>query len=70
MTENWAYALDIVFGCLVTWGSVILLNAIGANDGFQLLAGMWGLVGTAFMVGVIGRHYELKDRSREGQPRD
>jgi hypothetical protein len=65
MTENKALALDVVVGCLLSWGSVILLDAVGANDGLQFLAGMWGLVVTAFMVGVIGYLYERKEAGRE-----
>jgi lipopolysaccharide export LptBFGC system permease protein LptF len=65
MTENKAYVLDIVVGCLATWGAVILLNAVGANGGLQFLVGMWGLVITAFMVGVIGTHYGRKKGKRE-----
>ena len=58
MTQNKAYVLDIAVGCMVTWGSVILLDALGANDGFQLVAALVGLVGTSFMVGVISWLYE------------
>ena len=68
MTENQAYVLDVALGCLATWGSVILLNAIGANDGFQLVAAMVGLVATSFMVGVIGVHYERKEIERGEGP--
>jgi hypothetical protein len=68
MTENQAYVLDIAVGCVVTWGSVILLNALGANDGFQLIAGMMGLVATSFLVGVIGVHYERKEIERGEDP--
>jgi hypothetical protein len=69
MTQNKAYVLDIAIGCMVTWGSVILLDAVGANDGFQLVAALVGLVGTSFMVGVISWLYEGRD-TREGQDRE
>jgi hypothetical protein len=68
MTENKAFVLDGVVGCLVTWGSVIALNALGVNDTIQVLAGVWGLVATSFMVGVIGRHYERKEIERGEDP--
>jgi hypothetical protein len=64
MTENSAFVLDIVIGCLVTWGSVFLLGSVGAADKYQLVAAMLGLGGTSFMVGVIGRHYERKGDDR------
>jgi hypothetical protein len=69
MTENKAFALDIVVGCLFTWGAVILLNALGVGDGIQFLVGMWGLVATAFMVGVIGGHYS-REPGAEGRDTD
>ena len=64
MTQNKAYVLDIVVGCMVTWGSVILLNGLGAGDKYQLVAAMLGLVGTSFMVGVISWLYE--GRGKDG----
>jgi hypothetical protein len=69
MTENKAFLLDIVVGCAATWGSVILLDAVGANDGFQLVAAMLGLAGTAFMIGVIGYFFERKGE-RSGEDRE
>jgi hypothetical protein len=64
MTENKALILDAVVGCLITWGSVVILNAVGANGGLQGVAGVLGLVGMSFMVGVIGDHYEGKGTQR------
>jgi hypothetical protein len=66
MTQNRAYVLDIVVGCMATWGLVILLDVVGANDGIQFLAGMLGLVITSFMVGVISWLYEGRDGDPEG----
>jgi hypothetical protein len=65
MTENQALILDVVVGCMVTWGSVILLDAIGAADKYQLVAAMLGLVGTSFMVGVISHLYDRKGNDRD-----
>jgi hypothetical protein len=70
MTQNKAYVLDIVVGCLVSWGSVILLNAIGANDGIQGVAAMLGLVATSFMVGVISWLYEGRGRGNDRDDHD
>jgi hypothetical protein len=70
MTENKALMLDAVGGCLLTWGSVILLNAIGAADRFQGVAAMLGLVITSFMVGVIGDHYRRKAIAEGKDPDD
>jgi hypothetical protein len=60
MTEKWALILDVVVGCLVTWGSVILLDALGAAEKFQIVAGMLGIVLFSFLVGVITGHYHDK----------
>lgn len=60
MTEKQALILDVVVGCLVTWGSVILLDAVGAANKFQGVAGMLGIVVFSFLVGVIGDHYRRK----------
>ena len=68
MTEKWALILDFMIGCVVTWGSVILLDAIGAAEKFQLVAGMLGLVGTSFMVGVISDHYRRKAEAEGKDP--
>ncbi|HEY2055181.1 MAG TPA: hypothetical protein VGH14_14715 [Solirubrobacterales bacterium] len=68
MTEIQAFLLDAVVGCVLTWGSVVLLAVIGANDGFQLVAAMLGLAITSFMVGVIGRHYEREEIGRGEDP--
>jgi hypothetical protein len=70
MTENKALMLDAVVGCLLTWGSVILLNAVGAADRFQGVAAMLGLVITSFMVGVIGEHYRRKAIAEGKDPDD
>jgi hypothetical protein len=50
---------------LITWGSVILLNALGANDELQGVTAMLGLAATSFMVGVIGVHYARKREAKE-----
>ena len=60
MSENTAYVIDIVVGTLLSCGVVILLSALGASSGLQALVGVWGLIITAFMVGVIGIHYGEK----------
>jgi hypothetical protein len=60
MTEKWALILNVVFGCLVTWGSVILLDALGAANRFQGVAAILGIVVFSFLVGVIGGHYHDK----------
>ncbi|HEY5332484.1 MAG TPA: hypothetical protein VIJ21_02985 [Solirubrobacterales bacterium] len=70
MTENWAQLLNAVVGCLVTWGTVLLLNAIGAADKFQLVAGLLGIVVFSFMVGVIGDHYRRKAIAEGKDPDD
>jgi hypothetical protein len=64
MTENQAYVLDFVVGCLVTWGSVVLLSVLGVNEQLQFVAAMLGLCGGSFMVGVISVHYERKENGR------
>lgn len=69
MTENKALALDGVVGCIVTWGSVILLNALGVNGTLQALAGMVGLCITCFLIGVIDVYYTRKAIER-GEPPD
>src|SRR6185503_17621545 len=63
MTQNKAYVLDIVLGCMATWGSVIGLDALGAADKYQLVAAMSGLVATSFMVGVISCLYEGRGKA-------
>ena len=60
MTKHQAFAIDLVLSCLVTWGSVILLNSLGANERLQAVAGVLGIVGGAAMVGVITVHYARK----------
>ncbi len=70
MTENKALLLDAVIGCVLTWGSVILLNALGAADRFQGVAAMLGLVITSFLVGVIGDHYRRKAIAEGKDPDD
>ena len=70
MTENRAFILDIVGGCLVTWGSVLLLDAVGAAEKFQLVAGMLGIVVFSFLIGVIGDHYRRKAIAEGRDPDD
>jgi uncharacterized membrane protein len=65
MTEMKALVLDGVVGCLLTWGIVFLLNAVGAANRFQGVAAMVGLVITAFLVGVISVHYERKEEDQD-----
>jgi hypothetical protein len=60
MTKHHAFALDAVVGCLITWGSVPLLTALGAGERLQIVVAMLGLVGTCAMVGVIATHYARK----------
>ncbi|HEX4730448.1 MAG TPA: hypothetical protein VH299_04230 [Solirubrobacterales bacterium] len=60
MTKHQAFALDAVVGCLITWGSVPLLTALGVGERIQLVVAMLGLVGTCAMVGVITTHYARK----------
>ena len=69
MTETKALLLDAVIGCILTWGSVVLLNALGAAGRFQGVAAMLGLVITSFMVGVICVHYERKEDADTEDPR-
>ncbi len=68
MTENRALILNVVVGCILTWGTVILLDAVGAANKFQLVAAMLGLVGVPFMVGVIGEHYHRKAEAEGKDP--
>jgi hypothetical protein len=70
VTEKWALILDVVVGCVVTWGAVILLNAVGAADKFQLVAGMLGIVVFSFLVGVITGHYRDKAIAEGKDPDD
>jgi hypothetical protein len=70
MTENKALILDVVLGCLVTWGSVFLLDALGAAEKFKLVAGLLGIVVFSFMVGVIGDHYRRKAIAEGKDPDD
>jgi high-affinity Fe2+/Pb2+ permease len=70
MTENWAQILNAGVGCVVTWGTVFLLNAIGAADRFQLVAGMLGIVFFSFLVGVITGHYHDKAIAEGKDPDD
>jgi positive regulator of sigma E activity len=68
MTENQAFVLDFVVGLVITLGSIVLLDALGANEGLQLVAALLGLVGTSFMVGVIGEHYQRKAEAEGRDP--
>jgi len=68
MTENQAYVLNVVAGLVVTLGGLSLLSALGVDGTLLLVAGMLGLVGTSFMVGVIGVHYEEKEIERGEDP--
>jgi hypothetical protein len=70
MTENKWMILDVVGGCLVTWGSVFLLDAVGAAEKFQLVAGMLGIVVFSFLIGVIGSHYHDKAVAEGKDPDD
>ena len=49
-----------MIGCLAPWGSVFLLDALGAAEKFQGVAAMLGIVVFSFLVGVIGHHYRDK----------
>ena len=70
MTKGLAFAIDAVVGCSITWGSVLLLSMLGANEDLQLVAAMTGLSGTSLMVGVIGVHYARKREAEEGKDPD
>jgi hypothetical protein len=70
MTENKAFILDGVIGVVVTCGVVNLLDAIGAAEKFQLVAGMLGIVVFSFLVGVIGDHYRRKAIAEGKDPDD
>ena len=70
MTENKAFILDAVVGIVVTVGAVNLLDAIGAAEKFQLVAGMLGIVVFSFLVGVIGDHYRRKAIAEGKDPDD
>jgi hypothetical protein len=65
MTENEAFAIDIVVGCLLTWGIVLLLDVLGVSDGIQGLVGVWGIVVMSFFIGVIGVHYGRKEQEHQ-----
>jgi hypothetical protein len=60
VTENKALILNFVVGCLVTWGSVILLDALGAAGRIQGVVAILGIVVFSFLIGVIGTHYRDK----------
>ena len=70
MTKRLAFAIDAVVGCSITWGSVLLLSMLGANEDLQLVAAMTGLSGTSLMVGAIGAHYARKSEAEEGKAPD
>jgi high-affinity Fe2+/Pb2+ permease len=70
MTEKRALILDVVGGCLVTWGSVFLLSAVGAAEKFKVTAGLLGIVVFSFMVGVIGDYYRRKAIAEGKDPDD
>jgi hypothetical protein len=65
MTENKAFALDIAVGCLLTWGTVLLLDVLGVPEVIQGLVGAWGIVVMSFFIGVIGVHYGRKEKEHE-----
>jgi hypothetical protein len=67
MTKHRAFAIDIVVSCLVTWGSVILLNALGADERVQGVAAVLGIAGGAAMVGLITVHYVHKREAEEAE---
>ena len=64
MTKRQAFLVNAVVGCLLTWGSVPALTALGVDDRIQFVVAMLGLVATSFMVGVIGVHYYRKEIER------
>ncbi len=67
MSENQAYVLDVIVGCLVTWGVVILLAVLGVNEQLQLLAAMLGLAGGSIVIGLTSAHYGRKEvEGRDG----
>jgi hypothetical protein len=65
MTKRQAYAVDAAVGCLLTWGSVPLMEALGVGDAVQGVVAMLGMCATCFMVGVIGAHYARKQKAEE-----
>jgi hypothetical protein len=68
MTKRQAFALDAVVGCLLTWGSIPLMGALGVADQIQGVVAMLGMVATCFMVGVIGVHYSRRRQAEEEDP--
>jgi hypothetical protein len=70
MTKHQAFALNILIGCLVTWGSIPALAALGVGDEIQGVIAMLGLVATSFMVGVIVVHYGRKEEVEEAKGLD
>jgi hypothetical protein len=65
MTKHQAFALNILIGCLVTWGSIAASAALGVSDDIQGVIAILGLAATSLMVGVIGVHYWRKEEAEE-----
>ena len=60
MTKHQAFGLNMLIGCLVSWGSILIVAALGVSDEVQGVIAILGLVATSFMVGVIATHYARK----------
>jgi hypothetical protein len=63
MTKHQAFALNMLIGCLVSWGSILASAALGVSDEIQGVIAILGLVVTSFMVGVIAVHYWRKEEA-------
>jgi hypothetical protein len=61
MTKRQAFLVDGVVGCLLTWGSVPLMEALGVGDRIQAVVAMLGLATTCLMLGVISEHFRRKE---------
>jgi ABC-type dipeptide/oligopeptide/nickel transport system permease component len=68
MTELQAFAVDGVVGVSVGLLCVWALGELGAGEGILMVAAMLTIAVPAFMVGVIGRHYERKEIERGEDP--
>lgn len=68
MTEIQAFALNGVVGVSIGLASVWLLGELGAGEGVLMVVAMLTIAVPAFMIGVIGRHYERKEIERGEDP--
>jgi hypothetical protein len=65
MTKHQAFGLNMLVGCLVSWGSIFVAAALGVSDEIQGVIAILGLVATSFMVGVIAVHYWRKEEDEK-----